>query len=93
MKDGTAPPGLLPRQGSHEDVFIALRKQYPDENIGYRSSVGFALILAEDGSIQVTWKSTSMNGKFGYEGKVPQYLRTPIIEAVAKATGRRVWSL
>jgi hypothetical protein len=49
---------------------------------------GFAVILQEDGSLNITWRSGTLNSPPDYV--VPPEMRPKIIGAVQSATGRTI---
>jgi hypothetical protein len=79
--DSEVPEGWVPRSGGHADVSAAL-----GGDAGNHS--GFAVILQEDSSLNITWTSGTLNPPPDYV--VPPDLRQTIIDAVQSATGRKV---
>jgi hypothetical protein len=51
---------------------------------------GFAVILQEDGSLAVTWRSGVLNQPPDYV--VPPAARKAIVDAIERATGKKVSS-
>lgn len=75
------PSGWVARAGGHADVSAALGGDAASHS-------GFAVILQEDGSLNITWRSGTLNPAPDYV--VPPELRPQIIDAVQNATGRTV---
>jgi len=79
----TIPDGWVNRSGGHGPVSSALGGDAS-------SHVGFATIIEEGGGLQLTWRSGQLNQPPSY--LVPGPLRARIVEAVERATGRKVTS-
>jgi RHS repeat-associated protein len=77
------PSGWVARSGGHADVSKALGGDAANH-------LGFAVILQEDGTLAVTWRSGVLNP--GPDSLVPQSARNVIVEAIENATGRKVSS-
>jgi hypothetical protein len=77
------PSGWVARSGGHAEVSRAI-----GGNTG--SHRGFAVILHEDGSLAVTWRSGVLNSPPDYV--VPLEMRQAIVNAIEAATGRKVSS-
>jgi hypothetical protein len=75
------PEGWVARAGGHADVSATLGGDAAGHS-------GFALILQENGSLNITWRSGTLNRTPG--SLVPTELRSTIIDAVKVATGRTV---
>ena len=79
---GAAPGGwVVARAGGHRAVSQALGGNAANHH-------GFAAILQEGGTLQLTWRSGQLNAAPG--NLVPQAMRQTIVDAVQKATGRVV---
>jgi hypothetical protein len=79
--EAAIPPGWVARAGGHADVSAALGGDAA-------SHFGFAVILQEDGTLGITWRSGTLNPAPNYV--VPPALRATIIDSVQFATGRAV---
>ena len=77
------PAGWVARRGGHADVSSALGGNAASHR-------GFAVILQEDGSLAVTWRSGVLNSPPDYV--VPLEMRQSIVNAIEAATGRKVSS-
>ncbi len=77
------PPGFVPRRGGHADVSRALGGNPANHS-------GFAVILQEDGTLRVTWRSGTLNNT--PDSLVPVEQRPAIIKAIEEQTGRKVCS-
>lgn len=77
------PSGFVPRRGGHAIVSQELGGDSKDHH-------GFAVILQDDGTVHVTWRSGQLNQ--GPENLVPQEHRSAIVAAVERDTGKRVSS-
>jgi hypothetical protein len=74
------------RNGGHTEVWERFQEDFPGD---HGDDVGFAMTLSEDGSIRVGWKSGQLNPT--PDNLVPRALRQRIMDAIAEATGRRVY--
>jgi hypothetical protein len=87
LKPSTAaseiPPGWVARGGGHANVSGALG----GNAAGHQ---GFAVILQQDGTLAVTWRSGVLNRT--PDALVPLAERKAIVEAIEKATGKSVSS-
>ena len=79
--DANIPAGWVARAGGHADVSAALGGDAANHS-------GFAVILQEDGTLNITWRSGTLNPAPDYV--VPPNLRQTIINSVQSATGRTV---
>jgi hypothetical protein len=79
--DAVIPDGWVPRTGGHADVSAALGGDAASHS-------GFAVILQNDGSLNITWRSGTLNPPPNYV--VPPALRQQIIDEIEAATGRTV---
>jgi hypothetical protein len=79
--DAVIPEGWVARAGGHSDVSAALGGDAASHS-------GFAVILQEDGTLGITWRSGTLNPAPNYV--VPPALRPTIIDSVQSATGRTV---
>ncbi len=75
------PAGWVARAGGHADVSAALGGDPANQS-------GFAVVLQNDGSLNITWKSGTLNPAPAFE--VAPTSRQAIINAVQTATGRKV---
>jgi len=81
-EEAVIPEGWVARGGGHAEVSAALG--------GNRAShSGFAAILQENGSLNITWRSGTLNPSSN-NYYVPARLRSSIMDAVEDATGRKV---
>lgn len=81
--DPVLPPGFVRRAGGHADVSRALGGNPANHS-------GFAVILEENGTLRVTWRSGTLNNT--PDSMVPPELRPQIIRAIEEQTGRTVSS-
>ena len=79
--DAEIPAGWVARAGGHADVSAALGGDAASQS-------GFAVILQEDGTLNITWRSGTLNPPPDFV--VPPNLRQTIINTVQSATGRTV---
>jgi hypothetical protein len=77
--EAVTPQGWVPRAGGHSDVSAALG----GDSAGHS---GFAVILQQNGSLNITWRSGTLNRTQG--SLVPEAQRQAIIDAVKAATGQ-----
>jgi hypothetical protein len=77
------PSGWIPRRGGHADVSRLLGGNTSNHR-------GFAVILQEDGTLQITWGSGTLNSPPDYV--IPTELRPEIVRSIEAATGRKVSS-
>jgi RHS repeat-associated protein len=75
------PEGWVDRSGGHADVSAALGGDPANQ-------VGFAAVLQDDGSVQLTWKSGVLNS--GPGNMVPGEMQPQITQAVQGLTTRNV---
>jgi hypothetical protein len=83
VAEGPLPEGWVARGGGHADVSAELGGDAARHS-------GFAIILQEDGTLAVTWRSGTLNP--GPDGMVPPELRATIVKEIEEATGRAVSS-
>jgi hypothetical protein len=81
LATGEVPPNLVVRNGGHGDASELLTAVQGAADSG--EHMGFTMVLREDGSILVKWKSGQLQG-----GNVPVRYRQAILDAIAKVTGR-----
>jgi len=79
--EADVPAGWVARAGGHADVSTTLGGDAANHS-------GFAVILQEDGTLNITWRSGTLNPPPSYV--VPPSLRPTIIKAVQSATGRTI---
>jgi hypothetical protein len=79
--DAEIPAGWVARAGGHADVSAALGGDAANQS-------GFAVILQEDGTLNITWTSRTLNPAPSFQ--VPENLQQTIINTVQSATGRTV---
>jgi hypothetical protein len=77
------PPGFVPRSGGHGIVSDALGGDAANHS-------GFAVIIQEDGTLRVTWRSGTLNNT--PDSLVPENLRPQIIQTIEQQLGRTVSS-
>lgn len=77
------PEGFVPRNGGHDIVSTALGGNRADHR-------GFAVIIQENGTLAVTWRSGILNRT--PDSLVPVNLRPAIVAAIETSTGRIVSS-
>ncbi len=75
----TVPEGFVNARGGHLDVSDALGGD-PD------NQVGFAVVLQEDGTANVTWTSRTLNSSYP-DAQVPVEFQQPILDTVQDQTG------
>jgi RHS repeat-associated protein len=80
-RDAQIPAGWVARAGGHADVSATLGGDAANHS-------GFAVILQEDGTLNITWRSGTLNPPPNYV--VPPNLRPTIINEVQSATGRTI---
>ncbi len=78
---GAVPEGWVPRRGGHAQVSAELGGDASSHH-------GLAVILQEDGTLAITWRSEQLNR--GPNNLVPTNIRPKIVEAVETLTGRTV---
>jgi RHS repeat-associated protein len=83
QRGASIPEGGVPRGGGHSIV---------SKQLGGNTTThsGFTVILQKDGTLTVTWKSTSLNKTS--DALVPKDLRPQIVKAIEEQTGRKVSS-
>jgi hypothetical protein len=79
--DDLIPQGWVAARGGHGQVSAQLGGSRANHH-------GFAVILQQNGSLNVSWRSLTLNGRT--DGLVPQQMRQRIVNAVEMATGRKV---
>ena len=77
------PEGWVPRRGGHAQVSAELGGDASSHH-------GLAVILQEDGTLAITWRSGVLNR--GPNNLVPTDIRLKIVETIEKLTGRTVSS-
>jgi len=75
------PAGWVARAGGHAEVSATLSGDAANHS-------GFAIILQPDGTLNITWRSGTLNPAPNYV--VPSNLRPAIINSVQSATGRTI---
>jgi hypothetical protein len=88
---GEIPENLVQRRGGHLNVNGRLGQM---TGVDSRHNLGFTVHVEPDGSLSVSWLSRGINGPNpSFPGNhVPQSRQSEIIEALERATGRRVIS-
>jgi len=80
-EEADIPAGWVERAGGHADVSATLGGDSANHS-------GFAVILQQDGTLNITWKSGTLNPAPEYI--VPPNLQPTIIDAVQSATGKTI---
>jgi hypothetical protein len=91
LTSGEIPDNLVLRRGGHLNVNGRLGQM---TGVDSRHNLGFTVFLEQDGSLSVDWLSRGVNGPNpSFPGNhVPQSRQADVIEALQRATGRRVVS-
>jgi hypothetical protein len=84
VRPSQLPTNAVPGRGGHG---VINRRSFGDS----RETNGFTMFFEEDG-ISVHWLSRSVNRRNTGEDYVAEELRGEIMDVIARATGRNVWS-